>query len=65
MTSGDIFLAESSDWVKYLSKDSKQVEATTTKLAVVRGQDGPFSQDTSCPEKTGRPVLTAICAIIS
>ena len=42
-----------------------QVEATTTKRAVVRGQDGPFSQDTSCPEKTGRPVLTAICAIIS
>ena len=37
---------------------TKQVEATTGKRAKVRGQDGPFSQDTKRPGKTARPALT-------
>ena len=36
----------------------KQVEATTGKRAEVRGQDGPFFQDTKRPGKTARPALT-------
>ena len=47
------------------SSRGKQVEATTKKWAVVTGRDGPGYRDTKCPEKTGRPVLTGICAIIS
>ena len=37
-----------------------QVDATTTKQAVVRERDSPWYRDTSCPEKTERPVLTGI-----
>ena len=37
-----------------------QVEATTEKRAEVRGQDGPFSQDTKRPRKMARPALTGL-----